>query len=272
MSKEYYRRKLYESQIDLAREKIIKKHRKCSGTGYIEKVVEDDSSSFPKRVVEICKCRKNFELASKFIISNIPYNLLVNQQIYGKLVIDSITSETFELRKEILNPYTKQIKKAANNPFGFLFLGKNGTGKTFVGLKILYYAVINGLTAFNLEMTDFLKMGRKIFDNDFETEKVLSEISLVDFLMIDEIGNESKRSPYVVSEFKSLFKKRVSLKKPTILISNFSYKDFREAYGKSVDSMIRSYCKVLDFSNTPDVRKTKAISEMDMFFKKIKRK
>lgn len=272
MDKEKQRRIFYEAQIDSAREDIIKKHKKCGGTGYIEKLAVDESSSFAKKIVEPCKCRKKFEIISKFIISNVPYGLLINQQIYGKLVQDSISGETFELRKGILSPYTKHIRNALANPYGFLFLGKNGTGKTFVGLKILYYAIINGFSAFNLEMTDFLRMSRKVFDNDFATENLLREISSVDILMIDEIGNESKRSPYVVSEFKSLFKKRASFKKPTILISNYSYEGFKKAYGKSVDSMIRSHCRILDFSNSADVRKTKCSSEMDLFFKKIKRK
>jgi DNA replication protein DnaC len=163
MMMEESRRKFYESKLDLARKDIIKNHKLCKGTGYIEKAVVDERTSLVRKIVEPCKCRKKFELVSKFIISNVPYSLLINQHIYGKLVIDSISGETFELRKEILSGYTRQIKKVLKSPYGFLFLGKNGTGKTFVGLKILYYAIVNGFTAFNLEMTDFLKISRKIF-------------------------------------------------------------------------------------------------------------
>ena len=272
MERENQRRKVYEAEIDAAREEIIKKHRACGGTGFIERVIKDESSGLAKQGVEVCKCRKKFDIVSKFIISNIPYKSLVNQQIYGKLVTDVSAKEKIELRREVIMPYIRHIKQAVKEPYGFLFLGKNGTGKTFVGLKMLYYAVVNGLTACNIEMADLLKLSRKLFDRDSEVERLLDEISSVDILMIDEIGNESKRSSYVISEFKSLYKKRVSARRPTILITNYSYKDFNKIYGKSIQNMVQSHCKVFDFSDAADVRKTKCSSEMNTFFKQIKRK
>lgn len=272
MVRESQRRKAYEAEIDIAREEIIKNHKLCGGTGFIERSVKNKGLGFARQIVEHCRCRKKFEIVSKFIISNIPYKSLVSQQIYGKLVIDVAAKEKIELRKEVIRPYVKHLKQAVNNPYGFLFLGKNGTGKTFIGLKILYYAVIGGFTAYNIEMTDLLKLARKLFDRDPETERLMNEISSVDFLMIDEIGNESKRSSYVISEFKSLYKKRVSAGHPTILITNYSYKEFNKIYGKSIHNMIQSYCRIFDFSEAADVRKTKCSGEMDSFFKQIKRK
>ena len=272
MARESQRRKAYEIEIDAAREKIIKHHKLCGGTGFIEKSVKSKGFGFARQTVEYCGCRKKFDIVSKFIISNIPYKSLVNQQIYGKLVTDIAAKDKIELRKEIIRPYIKHLKKAMKNPYGFLFLGKNGTGKTFIGLKILYYAVIMGFTAHNIEMADFLKLARKLFDRDPDTERLLNEILSVDILMVDEIGNESKRSSYVISEFKSLYKKRVSMGKPTILITNYSYKDFNIVYGKSIHNMVQSHCRIFDFSEAADVRKTKCSGEMDLFFKKIKRR
>jgi len=272
MGQEYQRRKAYEAEIDAAREEIINKHRACGGTGFVEKSIKDKNLGFARQIVEVCKCRKKFDVVSKFIISNIPYQSLVNQQIYGKLVTDVPAKEKIELRKEIIIPYINHIKQAVKEPYGFLFLGKNGTGKTFIGLKVLYYAIVNGLTAYSIEMADFLRLTRKLFDRDSEAERLLNEISSVDILMIDEIGNESKRSSYVISEFKSLYKKRVSARHPTILITNYSYKDFNKIYGKSIYNMVRSHCRIFDFSDAADVRKTKCSGEMDAFFKQIKRK
>jgi len=271
MGSETARRVFYEKDLDLEREAIIKRHRKCKGTGYVEKLISDDTI-FAKKVVEPCICRKKFEGVSKLVLSNIPYRELVNQQIYGKLVHDVIEDEKREFKKDFFFPYIKSLKKAAKNPFGFLLLGKNGTGKTFVGLKILFYAIKAGMTAHSIEMSEFLKLARKTFDREPLIEDLLYEISTVDFLMVDEIGNESKSSRYVISEFKSLYKRRILLNKPTILVSNYSFQEFKKVYGKSITNLVESYCKVFDFSMSADVRKTKGRMDMDTFFKKIKRK
>ena len=269
---EEQRKIVYEEEINSARKKIIESHKVCKGTGFVEKVIKGEKPKFARRVVKQCKCRKKFNLVSRFVLSNIPYEILINQQIYGKLVTDKISKEKIELRKEVINPYIKHIKEVTSNPFGFLLLGKNGTGKTFVGLKILYYAIISGFTAHNIELADFLRIARKMFDRDSEVERLVNEISNVDMLMIDEIGNESRRSSYVISEFKALYKKRVSSGKPTILVSNYSYEEFKKVYGISINNMVQSHCRIFDFSDAADVRKTKCGNEMELFFKKIKRK
>jgi len=266
------RKKLHEVELDELRTKIIHKHKKCKGTGFIEVVSEDDSG-LAKRKVKTCVCRKKYNYRSLFLMANIPIDSILNQQIYGKVVIDSFSNEKIEIRKEVISPYIKNIVKAASTPFGFLFLGKNGVGKTFIGLKILYYAIVNGFTVHNMEMADFLKISRKMFDGGGQkTEDLLREISNVDFLMIDEIGNESKRSEYSISELKSIYKKRVSMKRPTILISNYSHEEFGDTYGASVSSMVNSHSRVFDFSTAADVRATKCNGEMQEFFKDIKGK
>jgi len=270
---EKHRKAYYEKQIDSLREEVIGKHKKCGGTGFIEEIEASDDTGFARRYVSECSCRKKFRTFSRLVLSNIKYSSLINQQIYGKVVFDVVTKESLELRKNVVTPYIRKIKKAAKKPYGFLFLGKNGTGKTFVANKILYYAVLSGLTAHNIEMPELLLMGRKAFDKENQDiERVLNEISVVDFLLIDEVGNESKRSSYTISEFKTLVKKRVSISKPTIIISNYSYDSFKKAYGKSLDNMLRSHCKIFDFSKSVDVRGTKCSSEMNAFFKEIKRK
>ena len=266
------RKQVMERQLDSIREKIIGRHKKCKGTGFIEVTTRDEVSGVAHRMAKACSCKRKYELVSIFTYSNLPYRSLLNQQIYGRIVIDAVSEEKIEIRKEIVWPYIKNITKAASNPFGFLFLGKNGVGKTFIGLKILYYGVVNGFTVHNIELVDLLKLSRKTFNNDKEAELLLEEIGNVDILMIDEVGNESKRSPYVISELKSLYKKRVTAKKPTILITNYSYPNFRKIYGKSIDNMVRSYSRILDFSLAADVRTTKCNKEMQTFFKEIKRK
>jgi len=271
MDLEKERRRALEHEVDFLRKEVIGSHKSCNGTGFIERL-EPNDSGFIRKIVEPCGCRKKFDGLSKFFISNVPYENLVNQQIYGKLVTDVLSKDKIELRKEIVNPYIKYIRKVARSPYGLLFLGKNGTGKTFIGLKILYHAVFKGLTVHNIEMTDLLRLTRKLFKNDQDAERLLNEIFSVDILMIDEIGNESKRSEYVISEFKSMYKKRVSLRKPTILISNYSYPEFKKVYGVSITNMIQSYCKIFDFSDSADIRKTKCSEERDQFFKKIKKR
>lgn len=268
---EQVRKKFFERDIDFVRKKIIGKHRKCKGTGFLE-VLKKTSEGFAKKAVTECSCRKNFLSKERLVLSNIPYESLVNQQIYSKVVQDCITGEQLDLSKEIIKPYIRSLKKALQNPYGFIFLGKNGTGKTFVGLKVLYYVVISGYTAHNIEFPDFLKFIRRAFRDDIIYDHLIDEIKKVDLLLIDEVGSESKRGDFSISELKSLIKTRISNHKPTIMVSNYSFEDFKKAYGVSVYSMITSHFKIFDFKRAADVRKAKCSVEMDSFFKELKRK
>ena len=269
--REKQRRIKYEFEIDQARISLIRKHKKCKGTGFLSENFLNKSGLASQKKMHLCSCRKKFNMVSKFLISNIPYESLINQQIYGKKVIDVLAKEKIELRKEIIIPYVKNLKKAMTHPYGFLFLGKNGTGKTFIGLKVLYYAVINGYTAHNIEMVEYLKLARKNFDRDKKDELLLNEISTVDILLLDEVGNESKRSDFVISEFKALYKKRVALRKPTIIITNYDYVHFKKMYGKSITNMVQSHCKIFSFAEAVDVRKTKCTEEKNAFFKNLRK-
>lgn len=266
MTEEKIRRERAAGEIDKARLGIIGKHKLCRGRGIIEKKKVDSRTGFVRSEAVFCKCKNKFDLFSRFVLSNIPYKNLRNQKIYNKEVINEITLRSFNLR-ELVIPYVKQIKKAVRSPYGFLFLGKPGTGKTFVGSKILYYAVANELTAHSVEFNDFLKLLRKNFEEDLDP--LIKEISSVDILMIDEIGNESKRSDFAIGEFKSLYKRRVESNKPTIMISNYNYLEFKKAYGKSIESVVESHSKILNFDKVPDMRKIKGTIEMDTFFDKI---
>ena len=269
--KEKQRRIKYELEIDQARNSIIKKHKKCKGTGFLSESSLNKSGLASQKKMRPCSCRKKFDTVSKFLISNIPYESLTNQQIYGKKVIDVLAKKKIELRNEIIFPYVKNLKSVLVNPYGLLFLGKNGTGKTFIGLKVLYYAIVEGFTAHNIEMVEYLKIARKNFDRDRDNEILLNEISTVDILLLDEVGNESKRSDFVISEFKALYKKRVNLRKPTIIITNYDYDNFKKIYGKSISNMVQSHCRIFNFSEAIDVRKTKCTEEMNIFFKNLKK-
>jgi len=256
--------------IDKLRKEIIERHRLCGGKGFIEKFVKDKKLGFVRKVVEPCDCIAKFDFLSELILSNIPYKKLINQKIYKKMVIDEVTGETFDLRKDFVVPYVKNIRKVITKPYGFIFLGKNGTGKTFIGWKILYYVVFNGFTAHYIELASFLKLLRKNFSES--CEDLIREISTVDILMIDEVGNESRKSSFSIGEFKSLIKKRMDEGKPTILVSNFTYKEFKEIYGVSIRNVVESYMKILNFREVPDVRNTKEKVDMENFYKNLQKK
>ena len=89
-------------------------------------------------------------------------------------------------------------------------------------------------------------------------------------MLLDEIGNESKQSNHAVSEFKALYKARVNMGKPTILISNYGFEEFQKKYGKSIATMVKSHARVLDFTGSGNVRESKCKDEMDQFFKNLK--
>ena len=265
MQGEIIRRELYIVDIDEVRKEIIGKHKACRGRGIREWIIQDNKTLLPRTVVKVCKCKNKFDLISRFILSNIFYWKLTNQQIYHKIVFDDISSKEIDLRKEVLYPYIKNVREVIKNPYGLLFLGKHGTGKTFVGQKILYYAIARGYTAHYIEFPNFLKLLIRNFEENLEG--LINEILSVDILMIDEIGSESKKSDFVIGEFKSLYKKRIQYNKPTIMATNYSYVQFKKLYGKSIESMASSYSRIFDFGTTSDVRKAQSMTGMSSFFK-----
>lgn len=258
-----------KDEIEKARNDIILKHKACNGTGMIVKAVKS-SFPVPDTVAEKCKCRKRFGFISRLILSNIPYWNLRNQEIFGRTVLDIDNNKDICLRNDIAIPFINNLKKVISSPYGLLFLGKNGTGKTFVGQKILYYAVQKKYTAHYIEFIDFLKLLRRNFDYENSLDRLIKEISDVDILMIDEIGNESKKSEFVIGEFKSLFKRRVFNNKPTILVTNYSYDEIKTEYGASITSIIEAYSKKISFKKSKDMRKQDK-AKMDIFLRNLKK-
>lgn len=256
-----------KDEIEKAREDIIFKHKACKGKGMIVKAVES-SFSVPDIIAEKCKCRKKFEFMSRLILSNISYWNLKNQEIFGRTVVDVDSGENICLRNDIAIPFINNIKKVINHPYGLLFLGKNGTGKTFVGQKILYYAIQKKYLAHYIEFTDFLKLLRRNFDHENSLDNLIKEISDVDILMVDEIGNESKRSEFVIGEFKSLFKRRILRNKPTILVTNYSYDEFKTEYGSSITSIVEAYSKKISFKKAKDMRQQDKV-KMNNFLRNL---
>jgi len=267
---EKMRRKTKEEVINKIRKDIIGKHKLCKGEGFKKKIIKDEETGFAKSVMEPCSCVAKFEFISKLILSNIPYEKLKNQKIYEKMVIDELTEKSFDLRKEFITPYINNLKKVLKQPYGFFFTGKNGTGKTFVSWKILYYAILKEFTAHNIELSSYLKLLRTTKTK--EDEFLIKEISDVDILMLDEVGNESVKSDFVIGEFKTLIKQRIDNNKPTILISNFSFKDFCKVYGVSIRNVVESHMKILSFNDVPDIRATKEKFEMDCFYYELGKK
>ena len=270
MTKEEIRRKIKSSEIDELRNSIVSKHKTCKGKGFIEILEKHHLTGFPIIKVEPCRCLKKFNFYSRMILSGVIPERVVNQQLYKKKVVDKISFSEVDLISEIITPCLKKIRKFSRNPYGFLFLGKNGTGKTFIGLKILYHALASSLTAHCINFLDLLKLLRKNFDG--EIDLLISEILDVDILMIDELGNESVRSDFSISELKSIIKQRVDRKKPTIIVSNYIYDDFKSIYGASIESVVEAYFRVFDFNKVVNVRKARRSVEIDAFFKALKGK
>jgi len=266
LTRERQRRTLKETEIEALRVSAVKSHKKCKGKGFLVEM-KKGSALVPIEVAVTCSCLKRFDLRARFILSEIPYRVIHNQQIYSRTVIDETTGESYSIRKTVVSPYIKAIRRVIRTPYGLVLLGKNGTGKTFISWKICYYAILNGFTAHYLELPAYLSLLRRGFDE--KLDRLISEISSVDLLVIDEIGNESKRSDFTISEFKALLKKRVTLERPTILISNYGWTQFKEEYGISIYSVVEANNKILNFAKAPDVRKARGSAEKENFFKKL---
>jgi DNA replication protein DnaC len=129
----------------------------------------------------------------------------------------------FKGEPRMLNKYNEYILDLKTNYFNgtsICFSGPHGIGKTFLTTSILKKAVQKGYSCLYLQMFNIVP----ILTNYNNQEDAIRELTMVDFLTIDELdirffSTEASNQLYAKS-FENIFRTRSQNKMPTLICTN----------------------------------------------------
>lgn len=167
----------------------------------------------------------NFEISSK----------LVNARVYMEKLI--------EYAKE----YCDNLKL---KDFGLYFSGQSGSGKTYFASAMVNYLLDKGKRAKFITANDFFDLmfnyNYSFYKEKIELKDKIDTIKTIEFLVIDDLGNESinKNNNVFLS---SILDYRCERGLNTIISSNLNKFDLIDVYDSRVSSRIRGNFKFFEF-------------------------
>ncbi|MFT4445809.1 ATP-binding protein [Parvimonas sp. G1967] len=134
--------------------------------------------------------------------------------------------------------------------YGIFFYGKSGAGKTYFASAMVNYLLDMGKRACFITATEFFELMANYSYSFYRDKKELQDridfIRNVDFLVIDDLGNEisnKNNNSFLSSLLDYRFEKGLN----TVITSNLSEYDLAEYYDSRVASRIRGNFKFLVF-------------------------
>jgi len=277
---DFYRASLLEKEAYILKEKYIKNCKRCGGRGRIltDKYSLENFSfvTFP------CRCRRKYIYVLDMLIAGLTeaeaLEVLSKDIIDLKVVeVDLATNELIKnkyLYRDYLWPYTHNLDEVCKNGYSFMFIGTNGTGKTFASNYVIHWFLRKCKSAHFIKMRKLMKLVNKSIagsgQEKINAERMLYEILRVDLLVLDELGRETGNREHISGEIDEILKDRDMSKLSTIVISNRDIDDIESLYegGKSaiVSAFMRNY-KALIFDPDNDFRKANRLENKEWFKK-----
>jgi len=152
--------------------------------------------------------------------------------------------------KKIIVKYANSINLALKRGYGLVLTGDNGCGKSFFGSYILNVAIQCGRTAYYTNVLD-LEYNIKAGFDDVEIKKQLEWMLTSDFLFVDELGKEKRKSrerTYTDTQIERILRKRYDENGPVLIATNLSIDGLKSAYGSTVGSMMAGKSKIVQLS------------------------
>jgi DNA replication protein DnaC len=226
------------------------------------------------------KATKEFFHKSRFWQANVTYHdldVVMNQEIMERkvreydLVDEKIIPKPLDGYEELFNDYIDNIAGAVyERGLSFVLYGHNEGGKTITAVHLLCTAIQSGLTGYYISFKDLLNLYNNAeFAREEDAMRLWRYVKDCDFLVIDEVGKESKVSENVLGVFEQIVKHRSVEVKPTVLVTNIRFphdvekrengsvkktKGFLGRYGHSIfNSLITSY-RIIEFSKSGKFR------------------
>lgn len=195
-----------------------------------------------------CSCEKQAKIEKKL---NKFKELSINDRNSGEDKFKNAVVKTAEERilyKKIQN-YVQNFDEILKINDGLFFIGKCGTGKTFLANCICNYLAEHNHTVLSFNLSSYLRALREDFNSENEFLKAAKE---VDMLFIDDLGSEKLSEEWGKEKVFSLIDTRYRAGKPIVITSNLDKEELKEflEYKKSnkILDRIREMTKVFYFT------------------------
>lgn len=145
--------------------------------------------------------------------------------------------------------YCSNFEKAKENGVGLLLTGNAGTGKTFYSNCIANDLKSKGFTVLSFNLTNYLNELRNFEDNNREKE-LLGAIKDVDFIVVDDVGNE-KLTDWGKEKMFGLFNEIYMNKKSCVITTNLNKNQLEKHFlindSNKIIDRIMELCKAFIF-------------------------
>jgi len=188
-----------------------------------------------------CSCSDIFRLEFKKVKANIPIK-------YRTASFEQITHpETSEVRLKLKN-YIDKIESHFEEGDGLFLYGSTGLGKTSLVCATLIEALKKQMTGYFITLDRCVSMLASGWRSEEMKEQFQSVILDTDFLVLDEVGNETRTNVTLVKTcLNDVLRQRSNNLLPTIITSNLYFNRIQEIYGDEVYSIINESCIPLEF-------------------------
>lgn len=212
---------------------------------------------------DYCNCYKEEIKRVRLVKSGIPKDYFPYKQIktenlscYSKMYGNPTnTAKSIDINK-FINNFNQNINIVKSDGWNMILEGPTGSFKTTLACILGKYALQHNYTVLFVEMQKLRKIwtGEKLIE---ELENIKSKLYSVDFLILDDLGQEymSLQSDYQNSEIDLLLRERISDKKCTIITTNAKENEIRTRYQERVYSLLQKKFIHIIMNTKVDVRK-----------------
>ena len=131
------------------------------------------------------------------------------------------------------------VEEFDGNIASFIFSGKPGTGKNHLAAAICNELLLRGKSVLIITVADIMSAMKDTFGNrETSEEQLLNDLSMVDLLVIDEIGmqTESRYEKVIINQ---IVDRRSSSKRPTGMLTNSNMEEMNKLLGERVMDRMR---------------------------------
>jgi hypothetical protein len=196
----------------------------------------------------MCKCYIQYEFLKGLLLADIP--LKFEKIDYTEILPrDIMVNGSKRPLHDFIKLYIDKYSELSRNSVGLNFIGKVGTGRTFVSQFIGAQILKKRYSVHHIPFFDLVRIM-----NSYDQADLLKHIMDVDLLIIDELGNEHPNKRGFSGEIAHLLQRRIQIKKPIIFCINGVSTD-----DKLIDAYGGSFFSILDERNINLKFNTKAI-------------
>lgn len=218
---------------------------RCDGSGW-----EKDKYNEIKRDSDNVGIHCNCYFENRYLAANIGFN-------YWEL-----TPQTFEGNQQDLArllKYLNNVEGMKNTGQGLYIYGKNGVGKTSLGIMLLKHVLrYTKYSAMFVPFSDLVILNSRLVGgyHDAFASKAIEVIKNIDFLVVDDIGKEYEDGKDKArATLNSILRFRDMWKKPTIYTANNQLENLRDAYGEGNYTIMYGRSEIIEMENEVDFRR-----------------